>query len=122
LAYNSIKKFKNHNQIFNFLIQTSSDIFKGLSCFREGVREIPIENIPGILEAGWIPPTERPGSGSRSNGRSQDDPDVLFNAFKMILNSTKNHQVNFLQYWLHFQRLILRPQFTYKLNTTSRIL
>ena len=66
----------------------------GLTCFREGVREIPVESIPGIVEAGWVPPPERPGSGgSRLNaGRSADDPDFLYNAFKTILNSTKNHQ------------------------------
>ncbi len=44
----------------------------------------------GILEAGWIPPTER--AGSRSSARTTDDPDVLYNALKTILNATKNHQ------------------------------
>ena len=67
-------------------------VHPGLTCYREGVREIPVESIPGILEAGWVPPPERPGSAGRSNGRSSDDPDFLYNTFKTILNSTKNHQ------------------------------
>ena len=45
--------------------------------------------VPGILEAGWIPPNER--IGGRSNTRTPDDPDMLYNALKTILNATKNH-------------------------------
>jgi len=66
-------------------------VHPGLSCFKDGVREIPIESIPGIMEAGWIPP-------ERSNGRNtrgeidKQDPDFLYNAFKTILHATKNHQ------------------------------
>jgi hypothetical protein len=42
----------------------------------------------GIFEAGWNPPVERTGSRSRT----PDDPDMLYNAFRTILHSTKNHQ------------------------------
>ena len=34
-------------------------VHSGLTCFREGVREISVESIPGILETGWEPPTNR---------------------------------------------------------------
>ena len=68
-------------------------VHSGLACYREGVREIPVESIPGILEAGWVPQQpERPSSAARSSSRSSDDPDFLYNAFKTILTSTKNHQ------------------------------
>ncbi|XP_063778270.1 histone acetyltransferase KAT2B isoform X2 [Pseudophryne corroboree] len=30
-------------------------VYPGLSCFKEGVRQIPIESIPGIRETGWKP-------------------------------------------------------------------
>ena len=67
-------------------------VHPGLTCYREGVREIPVESIPGILEAGWVPQPERPGSAGRSSARSSDDLDFLYNAFKTILTATKNHQ------------------------------
>jgi len=28
-------------------------VYPGLTCFRDGVRQIPIESIPGVLESGW---------------------------------------------------------------------
>ena len=34
-------------------------VHSGLTCFREGVREISVDSIPGILETGWEPPTNR---------------------------------------------------------------
>uniref|UniRef100_A0A8C9SVM9 Histone acetyltransferase n=1 Tax=Scleropages formosus TaxID=113540 RepID=A0A8C9SVM9_SCLFO len=30
-------------------------VYPGLTCFKEGVRQIPVESIPGIREAGWKP-------------------------------------------------------------------
>jgi histone acetyltransferase len=33
-------------------------VYPGLKCFKEGVRQIPIENIPGILDRGWKPDLE----------------------------------------------------------------
>lgn len=65
-------------------------VHPGLSCFKDGVREIPIESIPGIIEAGWVPPNER--SNTRSSRVDLTDSDALFSALKTILNSTKNHQ------------------------------
>ena len=32
-------------------------VHSGLTCFKEGVREISVESIPGILETGWEPPS-----------------------------------------------------------------
>jgi len=31
-------------------------VYAGLTCFKEGVRQIPIESIPGVVDAGWKPP------------------------------------------------------------------
>lgn len=66
-------------------------VYPGLTCFKDGVREIPIESIPGIVEAGWVPPPERPGRTS-TRADPSNDPDALYNSLKTILNSTKNHQ------------------------------
>ena len=30
-------------------------VYTGLKCFKDGVRQIPIESIPGVVEAGFRP-------------------------------------------------------------------
>merc|ERR1719414_2802442 len=65
-------------------------VHPGLTCFKDGVRDIQIESIPGIIEAGWVPPPER--HNSRTNRVDLSDSDALFSALKTILNATKNNQ------------------------------
>ncbi|XP_078091982.1 histone acetyltransferase KAT2B isoform X3 [Mustelus asterias] len=66
-------------------------VYPGLSCFKEGVRQIPIESIPGISkqpstgESGWKPSGKERGKDSR-------DPDQLYNILKNILQQVKSHQ------------------------------
>ena len=67
-------------------------VHPGLTCFKDGIREIPIESIPGIIEAGWVAPADRGGAPRTSTRSDTNDPDVLYNALKTILNATKNHQ------------------------------
>ena len=63
-------------------------VHPGLSCFKDGVREIPIESIPGILEAGWVPP-ERSNVGRNTRSEmDKQDPDFLYNAIKVNFTST----------------------------------
>ncbi|ESO96746.1 hypothetical protein LOTGIDRAFT_143660 [Lottia gigantea] len=60
--------------------------YAGLSCFKDGVRQIPIESIPGLLEAGWKP--------ASTPDKSKDitaDSDQMYNSFKTILQQVKNH-------------------------------
>lgn len=64
-------------------------VYPGLTCFKDGVREIPIESIPGIIDAGWVAPPERPG---RKDKYDSNDPDALYQALKTILNSVQKHQ------------------------------
>merc|ERR1712183_533448 len=40
-------------------------VHPGLTCFREGTREIAVEAIPGILETGWEPPAQDKSRSSR---------------------------------------------------------
>lgn len=48
-----------HNQVLQKLIERRREEIRktrpGLTCFKDGVRQIPIESIPGVLEAGWKP-------------------------------------------------------------------
>ncbi|XP_071812031.1 histone acetyltransferase KAT2A-like isoform X2 [Apostichopus japonicus] len=59
-------------------------VYPGLTCFKDGVRQIPIESIPGLIDAGWRPPPEKPKGPVVTEDQMQ-------NAFKMILTATKNH-------------------------------
>ena len=67
-------------------------VHPGLTCFRDGVREIPVESIPGILEAGWVPPDRNNGRSTRSNDDGKHDVEALYNSIKTILTASKNHQ------------------------------
>jgi len=66
-------------------------VHSGLTCFKDGVKDIPIECIPGILDTGWDPP---PQAGSRNTRNSDEkaDSEHLYNVMKTILTSCRNHQ------------------------------
>lgn len=73
-------------------------IHPGLTCFKEGVRGIPVESIPGIREAGWksYSQTRTRGVAKGTQGPEPmeaclDITDSLYNALKNVLNSVKNH-------------------------------
>lgn len=74
-------------QIIKKLIERKqSEIRKvhpGLTCFREGVREIPVESIPGIREAGWKGPTcAKP---ARSPSQEHQEAEYLSSMLKTLL-------------------------------------
>ncbi|XP_023347844.1 histone acetyltransferase KAT2B [Eurytemora carolleeae] len=63
-------------------------VHSGLTCFRDGVTEIPVESIPGILETGYTPPQAK-------NTRSSEDKmdqETLYNTLKVILHACKTFQ------------------------------
>jgi histone acetyltransferase len=66
-------------------------VHPGLTCFRDGVKEIPVESIPGILEAGYVPPDRGCGRVTR-NADERQDVEALYNTVRTILNAVKNHQ------------------------------
>ncbi|XP_078091974.1 histone acetyltransferase KAT2B isoform X2 [Mustelus asterias] len=80
---------KKQKEIIKKLIERKQaqirKVYPGLSCFKEGVRQIPIESIPGIRESGWKPSGKERGKDSR-------DPDQLYNILKNILQQVKSHQ------------------------------
>ncbi|XP_052749924.1 histone acetyltransferase KAT2A isoform X1 [Galleria mellonella] len=62
-------------------------IHPGLTCFKEGVRSIPIESIPGLRETGW-----RSSGGVAGSGRALEpdaEPDLA--ALRNVLQAVKNH-------------------------------
>uniref|UniRef100_A0A673N540 Histone acetyltransferase n=1 Tax=Sinocyclocheilus rhinocerous TaxID=307959 RepID=A0A673N540_9TELE len=50
---------KRQKEIIKKLIERKQNqirkVYPGLTCFKEGVRQIPVESIPGIRETGWKP-------------------------------------------------------------------
>lgn len=61
----------------------------GLTCFKEGVRNIPLESIPGIRQAGWRPAARATRGG---NGLEEcQDIDTLSRRLKVVLNAVKCH-------------------------------
>ncbi|XP_075217485.1 gcn5 acetyltransferase [Lycorma delicatula] len=71
--------------------QEVQKVHPGLTCFREGVRSIPIESIPGIRETGWRPAARTTRVSKVTEETS--DPDTLFKAFKNVLSSIRNHSL-----------------------------
>ncbi|NXG88699.1 KAT2A acetyltransferase, partial [Stercorarius parasiticus] len=57
-------------------------VYPGLTCFKEGVRQIPIESVPGIRETGWKPL-------GKEKGKELKDPDQLYNTLKNLLAQIK---------------------------------
>ncbi|EEB10824.1 conserved hypothetical protein [Pediculus humanus corporis] len=68
--------------------QEVQKVHQGLTCFKEGVRGIPIEAIPGIRETGWKP-AARTTRISRVTSEP-NDPDTLCSALTGVYNAVKN--------------------------------
>ncbi|XP_072037931.1 histone acetyltransferase KAT2A-like isoform X2 [Amphiura filiformis] len=100
---------RRQKEIVKKLIEHKHDevrkVFPGLTCFKEGVRNIPLESIPGLIEIGWRP--SKPDKGKPGNENTPSNrgfrpmkdkskqntmtEDQMHNAFKTILTATKNH-------------------------------
>jgi histone acetyltransferase len=79
--------FQHFIQVLKKLIeQRQSEVQKvmpGLTCFKEGVRCIPVESIPGIRDTGWRPPARIPRT---TRGNDDTDLEVLASQLRTILN------------------------------------
>ncbi|XP_069874778.1 histone acetyltransferase KAT2B isoform X1 [Dipodomys merriami] len=80
---------KKQKEIIKKLIERKQaqirKVYPGLSCFKDGVRQIPIESIPGIRETGWKP-------SGKEKSKEPKDPDQLYSTLKGILQQVKSHQ------------------------------
>uniref|UniRef100_A0A669EVN7 histone acetyltransferase n=1 Tax=Oreochromis niloticus TaxID=8128 RepID=A0A669EVN7_ORENI len=76
---------KKQKEIIKKLIERKQaqirKVYPGLSCFKDGVRQIPIESIPGIRMLFFF-----------SVGKELKDPDQLYSTLKTILQHVKSHQ------------------------------
>ncbi|XP_069041780.1 histone acetyltransferase KAT2A isoform X2 [Lepisosteus oculatus] len=79
---------KKQKEIIKKLIERKQSqirkVYPGLTCFKEGVRQIPVESIPGIRETGWKPST-------KDKSKELKDPDLLYNMLKNLLAQIKTH-------------------------------
>uniref|UniRef100_A0A8C2ZUU8 histone acetyltransferase n=1 Tax=Cyclopterus lumpus TaxID=8103 RepID=A0A8C2ZUU8_CYCLU len=79
---------KRQKEIIKKLIERKQTqirkVYPGLTCFKEGVRQIPVESIPGIRETGWKP-------SNKDKGKEVKDPDMLYNMLKNLLAQIKTH-------------------------------
>jgi len=86
---------RRQKEILKKLVERRQDqirqVHPGLTCFKDGVREIPVESIPGILETGWEPPSQDKSRSTR-NSDEKADQEHLYNVMKTILNACRNHQ------------------------------
>jgi len=86
---------RRQKEILKMLVERKQEqirqVHPGLSCFRDGVREIAVEAIPGILETGWEPPAVDKSRSSR-NTDEKADQEHLYNVLKTILTACRNHQ------------------------------
>jgi len=86
---------RRQKEILRMLVERKQEqirqVHPGMSCFRDGVREIAVQDIPGILETGWEPPAV---DKSRSNRNTDEkaDQEHLYNVLKTILTACRNHQ------------------------------
>lgn len=78
--------------------QEIQKVHPGLTCFKEGVRGIPVESIPGIRETGWknCSQTRTRGVAKGTQGSEPmeaclDVTDSLYNGLKSVLNTVKNN-------------------------------
>lgn len=70
--------------------QEVQKVHSGLTCFRDGVRSIPVESIPGILETGWKPAARSTRALQHSPEESHDH-DTLQQTLRQVLNTIKGH-------------------------------
>merc|ERR1719334_2548779 len=88
---------RRQKEILKMLVERKQEqirqVHPGLSCFRDGVREIAVEAIPGILETGWEPPAvDKSRYKSSRNTDEKADQEHLYNVLKTILTACRNHQ------------------------------
>lgn len=83
---------KQKEIIKELISQRQQDIQKihpGLTCFKEGVRSIPVESIPGLREVGW-----KPQARAQRTARPLDesvDPDKLASTLNTVLQAVRQH-------------------------------
>ncbi len=82
---------KQKEIVKELISQRQQDVQKvhtGLTCFKEGVRSIPVDSIPGLREIGWKPQARAQRA---SRPEESADPDKLMVTFNTILAALRLH-------------------------------
>lgn len=66
--------------------QELTKCYPGLTCFRDGIKQIPIESIPGVREAGY-----RPSTDDYKFFEENTDAEHLYTQLRGMLNQIKTH-------------------------------
>lgn len=81
---------KKQKEVLKKIVERRQDelgkCYPGLTCFRDGIRQIPIESIPGVREAGY-----RCTSEDYKFVEDNMDPESLYTHLRGILNQLKTH-------------------------------
>ncbi|KAG1653006.1 Histone acetyltransferase KAT2A [Nymphon striatum] len=64
-------------------LKVKRKVYPGLTCFKEGLKQTPIECIPGLIDIGWKP--------DKITSFKEIDPDQLLSSMKIVLNAIKSH-------------------------------
>lgn len=75
-------------QLIEMKQEEISQVHPGLNCFKDGVREIPIESIPGLKLTGWKPSQ---GYGTKRVIEENLDAEELYQGLRTVLNQLKGH-------------------------------
>jgi histone acetyltransferase len=81
---------KKQKEVIEKLIEKRKDEIKkcynGLTCFKDGIKQIPIESIPGVREAGY-----RSSNDDYKYFEETGDLEHLYSQLRCILNQIKTH-------------------------------
>lgn len=97
---------KKQREVLKKLIEKRKDeltvVYPGLTCFKDGIRQIPIESIPGVREAGYRTSSDD----YRINAEDNTDSEHLYTHLRGILNQLKVNW-KYLKFYLNrFWKLI----------------
>lgn len=73
--------------------------FPGLTCFSDGLKVVPIESVPGVLDAGWSP-SDRVTRNNRFIKETTNEL-VLFEALKKVLNFVSKKNVTMIVFFCY---------------------
>lgn len=80
---------KKQREVLKKLIEKRQEeltaVYPGLTCFKDGIRQIPIESIPGVREAGYRSSTDD----YKSLADDNTDSEHLYTHLRGILNQLK---------------------------------
>ena len=103
---------KKQKEVLKKLVEKRQEdltkVYAGLTCFRDGIRQIPIESIPGVREAGYR-------STSEDYKFFEENPDAenLYTQLRGILNQIKVN-FKFFLFFVNFTSILFFYKISFK--------